>query len=124
MTKFIKIPVIGNHMSDSTGNGNYYAIDLDLYDDPFPPLVILKKGRVNLGKKYINRNIEVYMSKTPDNIKEKCDMILLTRGKDEDKWVEVKQASGEDLNVFTNGDICAPYKEGWYVKIFVKKESE
>jgi hypothetical protein len=130
------------------GEEGFHTISLALYDDPFPILKIGKRGRVHLAQKYAGYKILTFLSYTKDINIENCKVNL-----DKLKWKEIKQVSGKNkgnlLNVFSNGDICAPYipekyfpkinKNGkifrededipnderiteWYIKVYIRKE--
>jgi hypothetical protein len=108
---------------EKVGKGMYHAIDLDVWDDPFPVLQIGNKGRVHLPLEYLDSDIWVFISEAVD-IREKCNLILLPKT-GPNKWEEVFQSRGKNagdlLNIFGNGDICVKYKKGMNVKIFVRK---
>jgi hypothetical protein len=103
------------------GDKGYHAIPLNLFNDPFPVMQIGKKGRVHLGPDHAGKTVLVYISES-NEISRKCNIVLL----DKNKWREVTQTRGKNkgkpLTVFSNGDICAEYKEGWFVKVFVLKD--
>lgn len=103
--------------------GDYSAHSLKIYNE-LTIRTILKNGRIPVGTDYAGLDNRTYISKTGtgEGIEYCNDKIILYAN----EWEKVTQTKGknkgEPLTINPNGDMYGPHKEGFLIKILVRKQ--